>query len=153
MRAGCWWARLRARIPHVMSLKQPDLLRFALVGLGGGIGAVLRYVISGYVQQLSPGAAFPLGTVAVNLVGCFFIGALSQLADAHGIFTTESRVFVFTGILGGYTTFSTFANETINLMREGQSGGALLNVVIQVSLGLAAVFLGRMVAGWLWRAV
>ncbi len=134
------------------SFRETDLLRFALVGLGGGVGAVLRYLVSGYVQQLSPGAAFPMGTVAVNVIGCFVIGALSQLADARGVFTTESRVFVFTGILGGYTTFSTFANETINLLREGQAGGALLNVTLQVLLGLVAVTLGRMAAAWLGRA-
>jgi len=133
------------------TFKETELWRLALVGFGGSVGAVLRYVISGYAQQFSPGAAFPLGTLAVNVIGCFVIGALSQLADSRGVFTTESRLLLFTGVLGGYTTFSSFANETINLLREGQTGGALLNVGLQIGAGLVALLVGRAVVAWLWR--
>lgn len=122
-----------------------------LVGLGGCIGAVLRYWLGGWVQALSQSAAFPYGTAAVNLLGCFTIGLLSYLADARGIFTTESRLLVFTGILGGFTTFSTFANESVNLLRDGQNWSAFVNVAVQVVCGLVAVWLGRIVAGLMWR--
>jgi CrcB protein len=100
------------------------MMRLALVGAGGCCGAVLRYLVSGYVQAALRDAQFPYGTLAVNLTGCFVIGLLSQLADARGLFTTESRLFLFTGVLGGYTTFSTFANESMNLLRDGQGRGS-----------------------------
>lgn len=128
-----------------------SLTRVLLVGAGGCIGAVLRYWMGGWVQALSQSATFPYGTLAVNVLGCFVIGLLSHLADVRGIFTTESRLFVFTGILGGFTTFSAFANESINLLRDGQSASAFMNVAAQVTLGLAAVWLGRIIAGLIWK--
>jgi len=121
------------------------------VGIGGFIGSVLRYLVSGYVQQLSQSIAFPYGTLAVNVVGCFIIGFLSQLADARGVFTAESRAFVFIGILGGFTTFSTFGNETLNFLREAENFPALVNVGAHLLLGLGAVWLGRNVAYSIWR--
>jgi CrcB protein len=125
--------------------------RIALVGVGGCLGAVLRYLLSGYVQGMLQDIQFPYGTLVVNLMGCFVIGLLSQLADARGVFTTESRLFVFTGILGGFTTFSTFANESMNLLRDGQAVGSFANVSAQVLFGLAAVWLGRVTAAAIWR--
>ncbi len=127
------------------------MMRLALVGAGGCCGAVLRYLVSGYVQAALRDAQFPYGTLAVNLTGCFVIGLLSQLADARGLFTTESRLFLFTGVLGGYTTFSTFANESMNLLRDGQATAVFANVIIQVLIGLAAVWLGRLAAALVWR--
>ncbi|MDW8352735.1 MAG: fluoride efflux transporter CrcB [Anaerolineae bacterium] len=125
--------------------------RVLLVGLGGGIGAVLRYLFSGYIQGAMQDAQFPFGTMIVNLSGCFVIGALSQLADARGVFTGEARLFVFTGMLGGYTTFSTFANESMNLLRDGQALSTFANVSVQVVCGLLAVWAGRVAAGLIWR--
>ncbi len=125
--------------------------RILLVGIGGCVGAVSRYLISGYVQSVTQNVQFPYGTMMVNLTGCFVIGLLSQLADARGVFTTESRLFVFTGMLGGYTTFSTFANESINLLRDGQALSTFMNVSVQVVLGLVAVWLGRVAAAVIWR--
>lgn len=127
------------------------LNRMLLVGFGGCIGAILRYLFSGYVQGAMQNVQFPYGTMAVNLTGCFVIGLLSQLADARGVFTTESRLFVFTGMLGGYTTFSTFANESMNLLRNGQALSTFANVSVQVLFGLLAVWLGRTVAALIWR--
>jgi CrcB protein len=127
------------------------LLRILLVGLGGFIGSILRYLVSGYVQDWTHNAQFPFGTIVVNIVGCFVIGLLSQLAEAYGIFNAESRAFVVVGILGGFTTFSTFSNESINLFRDGQEVYALANISIQVILGLGAVILGRIAAGAIWR--
>lgn len=122
-----------------------------LVGIGGFIGSLLRYVTSGYVQQWTQSADFPYGTLVVNLVGCFVIGFLSQLADARGVFSTESRSFVFVGILGGFTTFSSFSNETMNLLRDGETVPAFANVTAHIVLGLGAVWLGRTVAQLIWR--
>ncbi len=120
------------------------------VGIGGFIGSVLRYWIGGAVQQTANNPAFPLGTLAVNLVGCLMIGFLSQLADTRGIFTPEARLFVLVGILGGFTTFSSFGNETINLLRGGEGLAAFLNVGIHIFAGLGAVWLGRTLAYWIW---
>jgi CrcB protein len=124
--------------------------RIFLVGLGGFVGSVARYIASGYVQEWSMSIAFPYGTLAVNVIGCFVIGFLSHLADSRGIFTVETRVFVFVGILGGFTTFSTFGNETMNLWRDGESSYVLANVLGHVILGLGAVWLGRVVAFKIW---
>lgn len=122
-----------------------------LVGFGGFIGSVLRYLASGYVQQSSRSIDFPYGTLAVNVIGCFVIGFLAQLAEDRGVFTAESRVFVFVGILGGFTTFSSFGNETLNLARDSQMMNALANVGANVVLGLFAVWLGRTVSYLIWR--
>ncbi len=121
------------------------------VGLGGFIGSVLRYWVSGAVQQSTGNSGFPFGTLAVNLIGCLVIGFLSELADMRGIFTPETRAFVFVGILGGFTTFSTFGNETMNFLRGGESLPALLNVGVHIFAGLGAIWLGRSLAYWIWR--
>jgi len=125
--------------------------KLLVIGLGGFIGSVLRYLVSGYVQQISRSVQFPYGTLVVNVVGCFIIGFLSQLADARGVFSAEARAFVFIGILGGFTTFSTFGNETLNFLREEENFPALVNVGAHLLLGLGAVWLGRNVAYSIWR--
>lgn len=125
--------------------------RVLLAGVGGFIGSVLRYLLSGFVQHVTQNVSFPYGTLAVNLIGCLAIGFLSELAEARGIFTTETRVFVFVGILGGFTTFSSFGNETINLLRDGESLPALLNISLQIILGLGCVLAGRALANLIWR--
>jgi len=122
-----------------------------MVGLGGFVGSILRYAISGYVQDLFRSISFPYGTLAVNVAGCFIIGFLSHLAEARGVFSPDTRLFVFVGILGGFTTFSSFGNETINLFRDGQSLLAFTNVASNLILCLAAVWLGRIVAYSIWR--
>ena len=122
-----------------------------LIGIGGFIGSILRYLTSGYVQQMSKTIDFPYGTLAVNLIGCFIIGFLSQLAEDRGVFTNQSRLFVFTGFLGGFTTFSSFGNETLNLARDSQMVNAIANVGANVILGLLAVWLGRTISYLIWR--
>ena len=122
-----------------------------LVGFGGFIGSVMRYLASGYVQQATKSVGFPYGTLAVNVIGCFIIGFLAQLAESRGVFTSESRLFVFTGILGGFTTFSSFGNETINLVRDSQMMNAFANVGANLVIGLFAVWLGRTVSYMIWR--
>ena len=125
--------------------------KILLVGAGGFVGSVLRYVVSGYVQQITKSATFPYGTLAVNLIGCFVIGFLSQLADTRGIFTPESRVLVFVGFLGGFTTFSTFGNESVNLFRDGENFFALINAGLHLLFGFGAIWLGRTMSYLIWR--
>ncbi len=122
-----------------------------LIGIGGFVGSVLRYLTSGYVQQLTKSVEFPYGTLVVNLVGCLTIGFLSQLAEARGVFTAETRALVFVGILGGFTTFSTFGNETMSFLIDGENLPALVNVGAHIILGLGAVWLGRVLAHMIWR--
>ena len=122
-----------------------------IVALGGALGSVFRYLLGAWTQALSKSIDFPYGTLAVNLLGCFLIGFLAQLAEARGAFTSETRLFVFIGILGGFTTFSSFGNETVNLLREGGTLNALANVGANVIVGLLLVWLGRTVAFWIWR--
>ncbi len=122
-----------------------------LVGAGGFVGSVLRYLIGGLVQSLVPASTFPYGTLAVNVTGCFAIGLLSQLAEAHSALGAGSRTFLIVGLLGGYTTFSAFGNETVNLIREGQRLAGSMSVGAHLVLGLWAVWLGRLAANVVWR--
>lgn len=122
-----------------------------IVALGGALGSVFRYLLSMWTQSLSKSIDFPYGTLAVNLLGCFLIGFLAQLAEARGAFPSETRLFVFIGILGGFTTFSSFGNETVNLLREGGTLNALANVGANVIVGLLLVWFGRTAAFWIWR--
>lgn len=122
-----------------------------LVGAGGFIGSVLRYIVSGYVQESARRLDFPYGILAVNLIGCFVIGLLAQVSEKFGAFSDESRAFIFVGILGGFTTFSSFGNDTVNLMRQEMMNHAFLNIGSNVILGLFAVWLGRTVGHLIWR--
>ncbi len=125
--------------------------KLLLIGVGGFIGSVLRYLVSGYIQQLTKSIVFPYGTLAVNVAGCMVIGFLSYLADTRGLFTTETGTFAFVGLLGGFTTFSTFGNETLNFLRDGENIFALVNVGLHIGGGLTAVWLGRNAANLLLR--
>ena len=113
-----------------------------LAGMGGFIGTCLRYLSNALIYRLLNYPDFPYGTVLINVLGCLIIGLLSGLAESRGAFTPEVRIFIFIGILGGFTTFSTFGYETFNLMRDGQFLMATTNVLLQVFLGLAGVWLG-----------
>jgi CrcB protein len=121
------------------------------VGLGGFVGSAMRYLVSRWVQQSTHSASFPWGTLAVNVTGCFLVGALSYLADARGLLHAEARLFLIVGVLGGFTTFSAFSNESLNLLRDGENLAAALNVVANVVLCLAAVWAGRTSAFAIWR--
>lgn len=118
-------------------------MRLLFIGLGGFVGAILRYGVGGLVQRATPVAAFPLGTLVVNLCGCFAIGALAQWFETRGVLHSNARVFLTIGLIGGFTTFSAFANETVNGLRGGQAGVAIANVLLSVGLGLVAVWGGR----------
>lgn len=119
--------------------------RLTLVGLGGMIGAILRYAIGGLVHRLYEGR-FPLGTLLVNTAGCLAIGFLFTLAEDRGVMPANTRLFVFVGILGGFTTFSSFGYETFTLWRDGMAVRALLNITANMCVGLAAVWVGHILA-------
>ncbi len=127
------------------------MFNLLFVGLGGALGSMARYLISGWVQAVVKSINFPFGTLTVNLIGCFAIGFLAQLAETRGVFTSEARAFTFIGLLGGFTTFSSFGHETLNLARGGEIWGALSNIGLNVVIGLFAVWLGRTVAYLIWK--
>ena len=116
------------------------LLNALLVGSGGFAGAVMRYALGAAVHRHLPLTTFPYGTLSVNLLGCFLIGALAGLADSRQLFAPEFRAFVFIGVLGGFTTFSTFGFETFAMARDGDHLHAAWNVSIHVVLGLTLVW-------------
>lgn len=121
------------------------------VGIGGFIGALLRYLVSGYVQNLSHRIDFPYGTLVVNVVGCFLIGALTQLVELQFEITAEVRLLLMVGVLGSFTTYSTFSNETITLLQDQRATLALMNIGLHLVLGLAAVLAGRFAMVTIWR--
>jgi CrcB protein len=127
------------------------LLRLCVIGAGGCIGSVLRYLVSGWVQERSDSIVFPYGTAAVNLSGCFVIGLLSWLVEVRSLFSPETRAFLLIGLLGGFTTFSTFGNETLALLRNGRVEIAMLYAGVHVIIGVGMVWVGRLVAFGLWR--
>jgi fluoride exporter len=93
------------------------MLQVFLVGAGGFLGAILRYAVGGWVHDMLNNASFPYGTLIVNAIGCLLIGFLSGLAESRSVFGPQARLFIFIGILGGFTTFSSFAYETFSLAR------------------------------------
>ncbi len=125
--------------------------RLSIIGAGGFVGAVLRYLVSGWVQYRSGSILFPFGTMAVNMIGCFVIGFLTYLVEARSMFTPELRSFMLIGLLGAFTTFSTFGNETLGLIRDSRLDLAALNAGVQVSVGVLMVWIGRILAAAVWR--
>lgn len=126
-------------------------MEFLLVGLGGFLGAGLRYASGIWLAALSDLHQFPLGTLFVNVIGCFLVGFLSRFIERHGSLGAAQPQFLIPGLLGGFTTFSAFGYETI--ARAGAHGlwAAAVNVFANVGLGLAAVWAGRLVADALLR--
>ena len=121
------------------------LNRYVLIMLGGAFGSVCRYVVQGLGQKAVNGT-FPVGTLIVNVVGCFLIGVLNMLFTGPLPIRPELRIGLLVGVLGGFTTFSSFGWETFALANEGQSFAAVLNTVLSLTLGLAAVWAGYRLA-------
>lgn len=111
-----------------------------LIGVGSFIGGILRYLAAQWVQYRFL-SAFPFGTLAVNTIGCFAIGVVFGLSERTNM-GTEWRLFLATGICGGFTTFSAFSNETFSLLRAGQYGYALVYIALSIIFGLLATFTG-----------
>ena len=109
------------------------------IGAGSFIGGVFRYLLSVQIQTRTT-TNFPLGTLIVNLIGCFFIGIVFGIFN-KGQMSNEWRLFLATGLLGGFTTFSAFSNETFALFKDGYIGYALLYILASVLLGLAATYI------------
>lgn len=117
----------------------PQLL---LVGLGGFLGSISRFVMAGACNRFSPALGFPVGTLTVNILGCFLIGLLYGLAETRSLLSPDIRIFLFIGVLGGFTTFSTFGFESLALLKDGNILKASANIGLHVFLGLAAVWVG-----------
>ncbi len=117
------------------------------IAIGGAVGALVRYVVSGIAYNYF-GTGFSWGTLSVNLIGTFFIGFLWTIFERITIFP-EFRVFIFIGFLGAFTTFSTYAFETLNFLREGEMGLALGNFLANNILGIGFVYLGMIVSKYM----
>jgi CrcB protein len=115
-----------------------------LVGLGGCLGAIARYKLSGVVLHHTTDWRFPLGTFLVNVLGCLAIGLAAGVVERRGLFM-DAQVFLVPGLLGGFTTFSAFGLETVFLLRRGHAGVALAYAALSVLGGVAAVWLGMAV--------
>ena len=111
-----------------------------LVGLGSFIGGIGRYLTTLLVQNRFL-STFPYGTMVVNIMGCFMIGVIYGISD-RGSMPAEWRIFLATGIMGGFTTFSSFSNDTVSMLRDGQYWPAFSYVAISLLIGLAATFSG-----------
>jgi CrcB protein len=118
------------------------LLNLIYVGVGGFFGSIGRYLLAGAVYQIFPNLNFPIGTTVVNILGCFLIGFITGLVEVRNLLGPEMRMFILIGLLGGFTTFSTFGFETFALLRDGAFVTALANVLVQVIVGLSAVWIG-----------
>ena len=121
------------------------MMQLLAVGVGGFIGAIARWGLSGLVQRIAP-YSFPLGTLLVNALGCLIIGALMAAADGRQWLSEEGRLFLTIGVLGSFTTFSTFGYDTFVLYRSGDLPLAMANVGLNVAVGLAAVLGGHWLA-------
>ncbi len=120
------------------------MVKILLILSGGALGALGRYALSGAVYRVA-GALFPWGTLCVNLLGCYLIGLLWELSEFYTI-GPATRSFLFIGVLGAFTTFSTFGLETVNLVRDNELSRALGNLLLSNGLGILLVFAG------LWTA-
>lgn len=128
-------------------MNAPPLLTGAVMaGLGGFIGAGLRYVVAQLVGRLAGASAQLAGTLTVNVVGCLAMGFLATWFFLRGGVSGELRAFVIVGILGGFTTYSAFAYDKLTLIRDGLWGPALVHAALHLGLGLGAATLGAWVA-------
>lgn len=122
------------------------MTRVLLVACAGGLGALARWGLTVALQRFSP-ATFPGGTLGVNVIGCFLLGLLAELALERTPLGGHARYVILVGFLGAFTTFSTFGYETLVMLREGAVLRAALNVGLSVGLGVTACWLGVVAAG------
>jgi CrcB protein len=123
-------------------MEMASMKALMLVALGGALGSVARFKLSGVVLHHTIDWRFPAGTFVVNVAGCLVAGVLAALAEKHDFFDANVRVLLFTGVLGGFTTFSAFGLETVHLIKRGDIAIAGANVLLSVTLGLVALWMG-----------
>jgi len=129
------------------------MVKLLLIGAGGFLGSVSRYVLGGFVHRLLATTSFPYGTLTVNVFGCLLIGFLGGLSETQQVFSPEIRLFLFIGLIGGFTTFSTFGYETLSFVRDGQSLAVLSNIGLHLVLGLGAVWFGNVLSQFVYRKI
>lgn len=117
------------------------MLRTLLIGIAGLAGTLLRYWLSGFVARRY-GETFPVGTMVVNVLGCFIAGAIFNLTEERFLVNPTLRTVILIGLLGGFTTFSSYGLQTFTLLRDGEFGLATLNIVVSNTLGLFMVWAG-----------
>jgi fluoride exporter len=134
--------------PNQAPIDRPAIRSFVLImqntiliAVAGLVGTLLRYWLSGYVAK-QHGGTFPWGTIAVNLIGCLITGAVFFVTEERLVVSTTVRTMILIGLLGGFTTFSSYGLQTFTLLRDGDYGLALLNVIVSNTLGLFMVWLG-----------
>lgn len=127
-----------------------SVIQYVVLGLGGALGTMLRFGLGTFVDQRTEGT-FPWGTILVNISGCFIIGFINAITapEARLLVPTLLRQFIMIGILGGYTTFSSFSLQTLNLAQQQEWPAAIGNVLISVVSCLLSVWLGATLANWL----
>ena len=129
-------------------VEKKRMLKLILIAVGGSVGALMRYVVSGWGQAMV-GGWFPLGTMVVNVAGCLAIGAAGAYFAGPQLVREEYRLALLVGVLGAFTTFSTFGWETLALVRDGETKLALANVLLTNLLALLAVWAGyRLAEKW-----
>jgi len=116
-----------------------------LIALGGGLGSVFRYLTAQFINKHAQ-LFFPYATFATNILGCFLIGLFLGLLEKNNVTNPDLKFFLVTGFCGGYTTFSTFSNENVQLFSANQTGTAFLYIGLSVILGLAATWGGLMIS-------
>ena len=119
--------------------------RLLIVGLAGGAGAIARYLLSRFIV-VQTGSTFPWATLGVNMLGCFLFGLIWGLAATKGMFSETTRIMMLVGFLGAFTTFSSFAYETLTLIRDDQWMACIANILAQNVGGIAALALGAVIS-------
>ena len=125
-------------------------MNLLLVGFGGAAGSICRYLLGGWVYAAMGKPEFPFGTFAVNMIGCLLIGFLNQYAEGRQLIAAQFRLLMVVGFLGGFTTFSSFGYETVDLIREGEPAYAAINAVAQVLIGIGGCALGIWIGKQFW---
>ncbi len=121
------------------------MINYLIVSFGAAAGGALRYWLSNYTYKFLP-TTFPYGTLVVNIVGSFLLGIIMFYFDQKELISSQLRIFLAIGFCGGFTTFSSFSFETLNLFRDSQVGLGLLNIALNISLCLIGVYLAYLIS-------